>query len=137
MKLNAYLLFNGDCAAAFKLYEQVLGGKIESIMTFAEGPNAKDMTAEARGRILHVRLAVGDAVLMGSDAPPDHEEAAMAGCSISIGVDSPAEAERIYHALAEGGEVRMPIQETFWAARFAMLADRFGVSWMVNCELPA
>ena len=79
---------------------------------------------------------MGDEVLMGSDAPPDRYEA-MRGFSVTIGVNDPTEAERIFHALAESGTVRMPIQETFWAVRFGMLVDRFGTPWMINCERAA
>ena len=73
---------------------------------------------------------------MGSDAPPGHQED-MKGFSVTLGIDDPKDAERIFHALAESGTVRMPIQETFWAVRFGMLVDRFGTPWMINCEKPA
>jgi PhnB protein len=79
---------------------------------------------------------VGDKVLMGSDAPPGRQED-MKGFSVTLGIDDPKDAERIFHALAENGTVRMPIQETFWAVRFGMLVDRFGTPWMINCEKPA
>jgi PhnB protein len=84
--------------------------------------------------IMHARLVVGDKVLMGSDAPPSCSED-MKGFSVTLGITDPAEAERIFHALAKDGTVRMPIQETFWAARFGMLVDQFGTPWMINCEL--
>jgi len=83
--------------------------------------------------VMHARLIVGDEVLMGSDAPPDRYEP-MKGITVTLGVDEPADAERIFSALAEGGTVQMPIQQTFWAARFGMLTDRFGTPWMINCE---
>jgi PhnB protein len=82
---------------------------------------------------MHVRLEVGDSVLMGSDAPPDRYKPPQ-GFSVNIAVEKPEEAERIFHALAEGGNVGMPLQQTFWAARFGMVVDRFGIPWMVNCE---
>jgi PhnB protein len=85
---------------------------------------------------MHARLVLGDKVLMGSDAPPDHYEE-MKGFSVTLGIDNPTEAERIFHALADSGMVRMPIQETFWAKRFGMLVDRFGTPWMINCEKAA
>ena len=85
---------------------------------------------------MHARLVVGDRVLMGSDVPPDHHDKPQ-GFSVSLGIDTPAEAERIFRALAEGGTVQMPLQETFWALRFGTLVDRFGIPWMVNCERPA
>src|SRR6478735_6984544 len=82
------------------------------------------------------RLVWDHKVLMGSDAPPGMSED-MKGFSVTLGIDKPAEAERIFHALAEDGTVRMPIQETFWATRFGMLTDRFGTPWMINCEKAA
>jgi len=133
MQLNPYLNFNGQCEAAFKFYEQCLGGKIVAKFTYGETPAAEHVSAESRDRMMHVRLVVGDAVLMGSDSPPELFEE-QKGMYVSLNIDSPAEAERIFHALAEGGSVRMPIEETFWAARFGMLVDRFGIPWMINCE---
>ena len=133
MQLNPYLTFNGNCEAAFKFYEKVLGGKIEAMMPHEGTPAAEHVPPEWRSKIMHARLTVGDKVLMGSDAPPAHHEP-MKGFSVTLGVDDPADAERIFHALAENGTVRMPIQQTFWAARFGMLVDRFGTPWMINCE---
>jgi len=83
---------------------------------------------------MHTRLLVGDQAIMGSDTTPDRPTDDMAGCSISLNVDSIAEAERVFNALKEDGSVQMPLEKTFWAARFGMLNDRFGVAWMVNCE---
>ena len=88
---------------------------------------------EWRDKIVHARLMVGDKILMGSDAPPDRYEP-MRGFSVTLGIDDPKDAERIFHALSENGTVQMPIQETFWAARFGMLVDQFGTPWMINCE---
>ncbi len=133
MQLNPYLTFNGQCAAAFKFYERCLGGKIEAMLTHGESPMAEQVPPEGRDRIMHARLIVGDKVLMGSDAPPEHYEEPK-GFSVTLGVDDPADAERIFHALAENGTVRMPLQQTFWAVRFGMLVDQFGIPWMVNCE---
>jgi PhnB protein len=133
MLLNPYLTFRGDCEAAFTLYAQVLGGKIEAMMRHQGSPMEGHVAPEWRSKIMHARLVVGGQVLMGSDAPPDRQEDSK-GFSVSITVDQPAEAERIFHALAEKGTVRMPIQKTFWAERFGMLVDRFGIPWMVNCE---
>src|SRR5262249_46911262 len=133
MKLNPYLIFNGQCEAAFRLYEQCLGGKIVAKFTYGETPSAERVSRESRDRIMHVCLQVGDAVLMGSDSPPEMYEERN-GNYVSLSVEDTAEAERIYHAFADGGSVRMPIQETFWAARFAMLVDRFGTPWMINSQ---
>jgi PhnB protein len=133
MQLNPYLTFSGQCEAAFRFYEKVLGGKIEAMMPHEGTPAAEHVPPEWRSKIMHARLTVGDKVLMGSDAPPAHHEP-MKGFSVTLGVEDPADAERIFHALAENGTVRMPIQQTFWAARFGMLVDRFGTPWMINCE---
>lgn len=133
MQLNSYLYFNGQCEAAFKFYEKVLDGKIVAMMPHEGTPAAESVPPQWRKKIIHARLVVGDTVLMGSDTPPPHQEE-MKGFSVTIGVDDPKEAERIFHALAENGIVRMPIQETFWAIRFGMLADQFGTPWMINCE---
>jgi PhnB protein len=135
MQLNPYLNFKGQCEEAFKFYEQVLGGKIEAMMRFAESPMADHVPAEQRNAIIHARLSVGDQLLMGSDAPPEHFSEPH-GFAVSLSIDQPAEAERVFHALADGGSVEMPIQETFWAQRFGMLRDRFGTPWMINCERP-
>ena len=133
MELNPYLTFNGQCEAAFKFYEQCLGGKIVMMMTHGESPMA-EKTAEAwRNKILHAQLTIGDIVLMGSDAPPDYFEKPQ-GFSVNLQFEDVAEAERVFQALSESGTVRMPLQETFWAKRFGMFVDRFGIPWMVNCS---
>jgi PhnB protein len=91
--------------------------------------------AEFHGKIIHARLTIGDAVLMGGDAPPNHYQPPK-GITVTLGIDAPAEAERVFRALSENGTVTMPIAETFWAQRFGMLVDQFGIPWMVNCERP-
>jgi len=136
MQLNPYLTFKGQCEAAFKFYEKCLGGKIVAMVTHAGTPAEEHVPSEWRNKILHARLIVGDEVLMGSDAPPDRYEEPK-GFSVSIQIKHPADAERIFLALAENGTVRMPLQQTFWAIRFGMLVDRFGIPWMVNCEQAA
>jgi PhnB protein len=136
MQLNPYLTFDGRCEAAFKFYAKVLGGKIEAMMTYGNSPMAEQTKPEWRNKIMPARLTVGDKMLMASDAPPDRYEA-MKGIMVTLGIDDPGEAERIFHALSEKGTVQMPIQETFWAARFGMFVDQFGTPWMVNCEKPA
>jgi PhnB protein len=136
MKLNPYLFFNGQCESAFKFYEQCLRGKIEMMMTHGDSPMAQQVPSDWRNKIIHARLTVGNNVLMGADAPPEHYEQ-MKGFSVSLIVDDPAEAERIFNALVANGTVRMPLQKTFWAVRFGMLIDQFGVPWMVNCEQAA
>jgi PhnB protein len=133
MQVNPYLTFNGQCEAAFKFYQEVLGGKIEAMLPHEGSPMADQVPREWRSKIMHARLSVGDNVLMGSDAPPDRFER-MQGITVMLGIDDPGDAERVFHALAENGAVQMPIQKTFWAARFGMLVDQFGTPWMINCE---
>ena len=133
MRLNTYLVFNGQCEAAFKFYEQCLGGKIVAMFTHAATPAASQVPPEWLNKIMHVALKVGDDLLMGSDAPPERYKGSH-GYSVNIAVEQPAEAERIFHALSENGKVHMPIGPTFWAERFGMLVDQFGIPWMVNCE---
>ncbi|WP_160108132.1 VOC family protein [Pseudomonas izuensis] len=134
MKINPYLIFNGDCKDAFTFYAESLKGQIEAMLTFGETPAGDHMPKDLQNLIIHTRLAVGDQAIMGSDTTPDRPTEEMNGCSISLNVDSIAEAERVFSALSAGGNVQMPLESTFWAARFGMLVDRFGVSWMVNCE---
>ena len=112
-----------------------LGGKIAFKMTYGESPMAKETPPERHNRILHARLIVGNAVIMGSDTPPECYQKPQ-GFSVSINVEKPEEAERVFTALSEKGSVGMPITETFWALRFGMLVDQFGIPWMINCEKP-
>ena len=133
MQLNPYLFFNGQCETAFKFYAELLGGKIIAMMTHAGTPAENQVPPEWREKIIHARMVIGDQLLMGSDAPPGHFQQPQ-GFSVSLLVDEPEDAERIFHTLAENGTVRMPLQKTFWAIRFGMLVDRFGIPWMVNCE---
>jgi len=123
MQLISYLAFNGQCEEAFRFYERALGGKIGAMV-----PNEG-----APGKIMHARLDVNGAVLMGGDAPPDHYVKPKGFC-VSLQVKDPAEAERFFKALSENGTVQMPIQQTFFSLRFGMLIDQFGIPWMINCE---
>ncbi|CAA9563016.1 PhnB protein; putative DNA binding 3-demethylubiquinone-9 3-methyltransferase domain protein [uncultured Synechococcales cyanobacterium] len=136
MKLNPYLSFNGECEAAFKFYEQCLGGQIEGMMRWGESPMAEQVSLEWQHKIMHVQLTVGDQELMGSDSPTEQFEQPK-GFSVLIYVEDSAKAEQVFQSLAENGTVKMPIQETFWAARFGMLVDQFGIPWMINCDKAA
>ncbi len=133
MQMVPYLSFNGQCEEAFKFYEKVLGGKILAMMRFAGSPMAEQMPAAFQQKIMHARIALDGQTLMGSDAPPERYQG-VKGSQISLMVDKPAEADRLFNALAEGGSVSMPMQKTFFAARFGMLVDRFGIPWMIHCE---
>lgn len=133
MQIQPYLFFKGDCEEAFKFYERVLKGKIEAMLPHAGTPAEQHTPPEWRDKIMHARLTVGDAVLMASDAPPEHYKAPQ-GFSVNLQIDQVAEAERVFNELSAGGNVTMPIQPTFWATRFAMFTDRFGIAWMINCN---
>jgi PhnB protein len=135
MKLNPYLTFGGQCEAAFNYYADVLRGRIAMQQTYGESPAAEHVSPSVHSKMIHMRLEIGDQVLMGSDCPPENPYAGITGNSVSLNVDTIAEAERIWKALSKGGSVTMPFQETFWAARFGMCVDQFGVPWMVNCEM--
>ena len=140
MQVQPYLFFSGNCEEALEFYKKALGAEVQVMMRYKESPEpppADKVPANWGDKIMHARLSIGDQVLMASDAPADRSDGTMKGFSASLNVDSAAEAERIFQALAQGGTVKMPIQQTFWAIRFGMLVDRFGTPWMVNCEQPA
>lgn len=132
MRLNPYVMFNGQCDEAFKLYEQVLGAKTTFKMTFGESPASGDMPPELQNLIIHAALAIDDQLLLASDAPPDRYEAPK-GIYVSIHLTDAAKGKQIFEALAENGAVQMPFEKTFWAEGFGMCIDRFGIPWMVNC----
>jgi PhnB protein len=135
MQVNPHLSFNGNCEEAFAFYEQALGAKTTMKMTYGESPMAGDMPPEIQKKIMHARLNVSDKIIMGADAMRNYEKPA--GFSITLSPEDPVEAEVMFKALAEGGTVRIPMEETFWAHRFGMLTDRFGTPWMINCEKTA
>lgn len=137
MQIVPYLFFPGTCAEAFRFYEKVLGGKIVDMLTHAETPMKDHVSPDWQDKIIHARLLVGDAVIMASDAPPEFQKNPQ-GFSVSIHVKDVDEAELVFTALAEGGTVTMPLEKTFWTARFGMLTDRYGTPWMINCDqMPA
>ena len=131
MEIAPYLIFNGNCAEAFKFYEKTLGGKIDGMQTYGESPAKEHVPAAVHNHVIHVRMTVGNEVLMGSDAPSDKFDPPQ-GISVSITVATAAEAERIFTALADRGKVTMPFEKTFWSPGFGMTVDRFGTPWMVN-----
>jgi PhnB protein len=135
MKLNTYLNYGGNCAEAFRFYEQHLGGKITTMMTHGEQPGASNVAPEWRNAVLHARIIIGDTELMAADVPPDRFQP-MRSAYLSLSVTSIDEAERIHALLADGGQIFMPMQETFFAFRFSMLRDKFGTSWMIIHERP-
>ena len=133
MKMNTYVNFAGKCAEAFRFYEKHLGGKIGMMMTFGQAPDQSKISPEMKNAVMHARISVGGTELMGADIPSAEP---MRSAYLSLGVDSDAEADRIFAALSEGGQVFMPMAETFFATRFGQLRDRYGINWMVIHERP-
>jgi len=135
MKLNTYLNYGGNCEQAFLFYEKYLGGKITAKMTYSQQPDASNVPPGMKDAVLYSQIIIGDTALMGSDVPPNRFQP-MRSAYLSLGVDSSAEAERVHAILSEGGEIFMPMQETFFAFRFSMLRDKFGTSWMIIHQRP-
>lgn len=133
MKLNPHLNFNGNCAEAYRFYEQHLGARTLFSITYGASPMAGEFPAEYADKIMHATIEIGDVSVMGSDSPPGYYQKPDGFC-ISLSFDDVAEAERVFNALAENGKVNMPLQQTFWAKKFGMLIDQFGIPWMVNCS---
>jgi len=132
MKVNPYLFYDGNCEAAFKHYEKVLGAKIEVLLRNEEAPADMPSPPERKKKIMHGRISIDGEVLMASDAPPDHFHKPQ-GFAVSLTFTDPVEAERKFTALCEGGSVNMPFGKTFFSKGFGMGTDRFGIPWMVNC----
>jgi PhnB protein len=135
MKLHTYLNYGGNCEDAFRFYEKNLGGKIGMMMRHGEMPGATNVAPELKNAILHASITIGDTTVMASDVPPARFQP-MRSAYLSLSVDSDAEAERIHGLLADGGEIFMPMADTFFASRFSMLRDKFGTSWMILHERP-
>jgi PhnB protein len=134
MQVNPYLAFSGNCKAAFQMYERVLGGKIVFMMTQGESPMADKIPPEMRDKIMHATLQIpGGGVIQGADHP-EGKPAKPHGFCVCVSMKDKAEAERIFKALSEGGNVQMEFQETFWSPGFGMCMDKFEVPWMVNTD---
>jgi PhnB protein len=133
MQMNVNLGFKGDCEAAFKFYEQHLGGRPGTIFRYGGSPLADSVPADWSDKVMHGSITVGGHLLMGGDFAPDRYEEPK-GFSLSLQIKNSGDAERIFHELAKGGKVVMPLEQTFWAARFGMVVDRFGIPWLINCE---
>jgi PhnB protein len=134
MKINPYLFYDGNCEAAVKFYEKTLGAKVEMLLRNEDAPESDPAPPERKKKIMHVRISIDGQVLMASDAPPDHFHKPQ-GFAISLTVTDPAEAERKFKAISEGGNVGMPFGKTFFSKGFGMCVDQFGIPWMVNCPL--
>ena len=135
MNTSTHLHFQGNCREAFRFYAEALGGRIVFAMTYGESPAAEHTPAGMREQIIHARLDLGEQFLLGCDTSADRYQAPQ-GFNVMVAVEQPDEAERIFSALTDNGTVTMPLQETFWARRFGMCTDRFGIPWMVNCAKP-
>ena len=131
MKLDVYVNYPGSCEQAFGFYAEHLGGTITLLSRHGDAPGPSNVPPDWARAVLHARLELGGSVLMGADIPNAQP---MRSAYLTLTLDSVAEAERVYALLAEGGEIFMPMAETFFAVRFAMLRDRFGTSWMLMHE---
>jgi PhnB protein len=129
------LVFNGQCEAAFRTYARCLDGTIAFMLTWGQSPMAAEAPAGWEDKIYHATLKIGDTAIMGGDLPPNRYEAPK-GFSLALQMNDPVAADRIFEVLAEGARIEMPLQETFWASRFGVLIDRFGIPWSINCEKP-
>ena len=136
MSLSPYLYFDGRCEEAFKFYEQCLGGKVTFMMTYEQSHMADKAPPGTEKKILHAGLAFSHGVLEGCDAVPGQYRTPQSFC-VMLRPGDPVEAERIFKGLAEQGRVEIPFGETFWAVRFGMVVDRFGIPWLINCEKPS
>ena len=131
--IQPYLFFNGRCEEAVEFYRRAFGAELLMMMRFSDSPDAPPPGMIPPGwenKVMHSALRVGDAILMASDGCGSGP--AFGGFSVSVTLGSSAEVDRAFAALAEGGEVQMPLGETFWSPRFGMLKDRFGVAWMIQ-----
>lgn len=133
MTMNPYLSFKGDCEAAFTFYEQCLGGQPGPLFRYGGTSLAGQVPADWSDKVMHGSVTIGGQLLQGADVAPEQYEAPK-GFSLSLQIKDVADAERIFGALASEGRIVMPLEETFWAARFGMVVDRFGVPWLINCE---
>ena len=136
MHAFTHLHFNGNCREAFDFYARTFGGRIAFAMTYGESPAAAQTPPEVRNQIIHARLEFAGQSLAGCDAPGERFQRPQ-GFNVLVSIDEPGEAERIFSALAQEGSIGMPFAQTFWAYRFGMCTDRFGIPWMINCERPA
>ena len=133
MQMIPYVNFKGQCEEAFKFYEHCLDGQLGLIFRYAGTALVNQVPADWQDKVMHASLTVGDQVLMGGDVAPDRYEEPK-GFSLSLQIKNTAEAERIFRELGADGRIAVPLEKTFWAARFGMVVDRFGIPWLINCE---
>lgn len=134
MAFHPYLNFGGNCREAFTRYQEIFGGELV-LLPMSEVPTEDPVPQDQADLIMHAALTFGDNLLMGSDDPTGGFDG-VRGMQVNFAARDVAEAERVFGALADGGEVTMPLAETFWSPRFGMCVDAFGIPWMVNAEVP-
>lgn len=138
MQVQPYLFFDGRCEEALEFYSSALGAKVTALMRFKDAPataSAPGCTPPPGDKVMHANLQIGEAQIMASDGQPPGQ-GIFKGFALSLAPATDAEAQRLFNALAEGGQVQMPFGPTFFASSFGMVADRFGVPWMVVVPLP-
>jgi PhnB protein len=133
MKMNTYVNFAGNCAEAFRYYEKHLGAKVGMMMTHGQSPVPGNTGPEWKDAVLHAQISIGGVDLLAADVPNAQP---MRSAYLTLHVDNDAEAERVFSALSEGGQILMPLAETFFASRFGQTRDRFGMNWMILHERP-
>ena len=133
MTMNPYLSFKGDCEAAFKYYEQHLGGEMGAIFRYGGTPLSGSVPEDWPDKVMHGSITIGGQTLQAADVSAAQYETPQ-GFSLTLQIKSTTDAERMFAALADGGQVRMPLEKTFWAERFGVVTDRFGVPCIINCE---
>ncbi|HAO31818.1 MAG TPA: VOC family protein [Candidatus Competibacter sp.] len=131
MNVLTYLFFEGCCEEAIEFYRRVLDAKVDTLMRYRESPDPEMITPGSENQIMHAELRIGGTLLMVSDGRCS-QQSNFQGFALSLSPADAAEADRLFNALGEGGQVQMPLEKTFWSPCFGMVADRFGVSWMIN-----
>ena len=130
MPVQPYLIFEGRCEEAIEFYKKALGAKVEMLMRFKQAPDQSMISPGSAEKVMHAAIKVGDSAVLMSDGR-NTGKANFQGFSLTLYAKDAAEADKMFNALAAGGEVRMPLDKTFFSPRFGMLADKFGVGWMV------
>lgn len=131
-KITPYLIFNGNCAEAFRFYGECLDGEVTVMQTYGDANPA--CPAPLKSHIMHVHMQIGDSALMGSDSQPENQVSFGDAVQVSLDFSEEDDQTKKFNAMARGGEVTLPLQDMFWGARFGMLTDRFGIAWMFNCS---
>lgn len=132
--MNPYLSFDGNCEQALEFYKELFKGEIKTLQRFVESPI--EVPPDYQEKILHSVLDFDGMTIMAGDSMPNQKPTRGSNISLSLNVKNVSRAEQLFNALAEGGKIEMPLQETFWNSLFGTLTDKFGIPWMINCELP-